>query len=431
MSERRPWAHEVVYQVFPDRFHAWHPGHTAWPVPGSFSWNGHPVRHSRAAAALTHRHRHQHTFMGGTLEGLRRRLDHVQQLGATALYLTPIFAARSTHRYDTDDYTRIDPVLGDRAAFERLREDLRARGMQLVLDGVFNHTSFHHAWLTERPEFYMQAPGGGPETWMGTGLLPKLDPEHPELQAALLGVLDHWGQIDAWRLDASHLIARTFLRRLKAHVAGRSLVIGEDWDDARFDLHEGLYDGVTNFAFKRNVEALLTGDCSPETLARRLRVVYEGYPWAAVLQSWNLLGNHDTDRVFSKLGQRDAHLELARVLQLFLPGTPLIYYGDEWGQAGWGDWGARGPMVWRPSTAQRRRRDALAELLALRAAHPALQHGGVRFLHASNRDRVLVWERACAEGRAVVGINMGPRALSWEGEGARLSLPSLGWDLWA
>jgi glycosidase len=221
--------------------------------------------------------------------------------------------------------------------------------------------------------------------------------------------------VDGWRLDASHLIARDFLRKLKAHVGPTRPVIGEDWDDARFDLHEGIYDGVTNFSFQRNVMALMTGDCSPETLARRLRVVYEGYPWPAVVQSWSLLGNHDTDRFFSKIGERDAHLRLARVLQFTLPGTPLVYYGDEWGMTGFGDWAARAPMIWKPMAQQKARYEELKALIALRKAHTVLASGNVRFLHASNQDRTLAFERFGEAGRVLVAINMGPERRTVEG----------------
>lgn len=409
------WPNEVVYQIFPDRFHNEHEAADAWPAPGSFDWNGKPIRQSRRAIDVTSRHHHQYTFFGGTLEGVRRKLDHLQDLGVTALYFTPIFKSRSTHRYDTDDFLQVDPVLGGQAAFERLVAELHARGMKIMLDGVFNHTSFHHPWFTTNPEFYLRAPGGSVETWMGTGALPKLNPEHPGLQAELLRVIDHWKDVDGWRLDASHLIARSFLKKLKAHVGDARPVIGEDWDDARFDLHEGIYDGVTNFSFQRNVTALMIGDCSPETLARRLSVVYEGYPWPAVVQSWSLLGNHDTDRFFSKIGERDAHLALARVLQFTLPGTPLIYYGDEWGMTGWGDWGARAPMIWKPMAQQKARYDQLKGLIALRRTHPVLASGNVRFLAASNQDRTFAFERYGDEGRVLVAINMGPEAKVVEG----------------
>lgn len=409
------WPHEVIYQIFPDRFHNDRQVTEPWPKPGSFTWNGKPIRQSRRSLDVTSRHHHQYTFFGGTLAGVAQKLDYLQDLGVTALYFTPIFKSRSTHRYDTDDFLQIDPVLGGQAAFAHLVAALHARGMKIMLDGVFNHTSFHHPWFTDHPEFYMRAPGGQVETWMGTGALPKLNPEHPGLQAELLRVIDHWSEIDGWRLDASHLIARAFLKRLKAHVGEARPVIGEDWDDARYDLHEGLYDGVTNFSFQRNVTALMVGDCSPETLARRLTVVYEGYPWPAVVQSWSLLGNHDTDRFFSKIGERDEHLALARALQFTLPGTPLIYYGDEWGMTGWGDWGARAPMIWKPTAQQRARFAQLKGLIALRKAHPVLATGRVRFLSASNQDRTFAFERFSEDGRVVVAINMGPEARDVEG----------------
>lgn len=419
------WPNEVIYQIFPDRFHNERAVDEAWPQPGSFAWNGKPIRQSRRTSDVTSRHHHQYTFFGGTLEGVRQKLDHLQDLGITALYFTPIFKSRSTHRYDTDDFLQIDPVLGERADFDRLVAELHARGMKLMLDGVFNHTSFHHPWFEAHPEFYLRAPGGKVETWMGTGYLPKLDPEDPGLQAALLGVIDHWQGVDGWRLDASHLIARTFLRRLKAHVGEARPVIGEDWDDARYDLHEGIYDGVTNFSFQRNVLATMIGDCSPETLVRRLRVIYEGYPWPAVVQSWSLLGNHDTDRFFSKIGEREAHLKLARVLQLTLPGTPLVYYGDEWGMTGWGDWGARAPMIWKPMAQHKARFEHLKGLIALRKAHPVLATGQIRFLHASNRDRTLAFERYGDEGRVLVALNLGPEARTVEG----LRVPPMDWAM--
>ncbi len=419
------WPNEVVYQIFPDRFHNERAVGEAWPTPGSFDWHGKPIRQSRRTTDVTSRHHHQYTFFGGTLEGVRQKLDYLQDLGVTAVYFTPIFKSRSTHRYDTDDFLAIDPVLGERADFDQLVAELHARGMKLMLDGVFNHTSFHHPWFKQHPEFYMRGPGGDVETWMGTGSLPKLNPEHPGLQAELLRVIDHWAGVDGWRLDASHLIARVFLHKLKAHVGPDRPVIGEDWDDARYDLHEGIYDGVTNFSFQRNVTAFMIGDCSPETLARRLTVVYEGYPWPAVVQSWSLLGNHDTDRFFSKIGEREEHLRLARVLQFTLPGTPLVYYGDEWGMTGWGDWGARAPMIWRPMAQQRARFEQLKGLIALRKQHPVLATGNIRFLHTSNQDRTLAFERFGEEGRVLVAINMGPEARTLEG----LHVPPLDWAM--
>jgi glycosidase len=400
------WPNEVVYQIFPDRFHCHDPA--GRPANGAFTWCGKPIRVSAHKRDVTSRHHHQYTFFGGTLEGVRRKLDHLQDLGVTAVYFTPIFKARSTHRYDTDDYLAIDPMLGTRADFDRLLEDLHARGMKLMLDGVFNHTSFEHAWYKAHRDFYMKGADGKVETWMGTGYLPKLDVEAPGVAEALLGVIDHWQGIDGWRLDASHLLARSFLKRLYERVGPDRPVIGEDWEDARFDLEEGIYDGITNFSFKRNVGALMYGDCSPETFVRRMRVVYEGYPWPAVVQSWSMLNNHDTERFYSKIGETAYKYRLAQVLQFTLPGTPLIYYGDEWAMTGWGDWEARAPMIWSPNAAQKRFRDHLRTLARLRREHPVLATGGIRFLEASNTRHTLAFERFDDQARALVLLNLGP-----------------------
>lgn len=421
------WPNEVVYQIFPDRFHCHDPA--ARPRSGAFKWYDTPIRVSDRVQDVTSREHHQYTFFGGTLEGIRQKLDHLQALGVTAVYLTPIFRSRSTHRYDTDDYHSVDPTLGTREDFDRLLADLHARGMKLMLDGVFNHTSFHHAWYRQRPDFYMRAPGGQVETWQGSGRLPKLDVEHPDLAEALLGVIDHWTGVDGWRLDASHLLARDFLKRLKARVGPDRPVIGEDWDDARFDLHEGIYDGVTNFSFQRNILATMIGDCSPETLARRLRVVYEGYPWPGVVQSWNLLDNHDTDRFFDKIGRREANYRLAQAFQFLLPGTPLLYQGDEWGMTGLGDWGARAPMIWQPDADQRRRFEHVALLAKLRREHPMLATGAIRFVHADNRARTLGFVREDAHERALVLINLGPEGRRIEHEGRTHVVDSLDWHL--
>jgi glycosidase len=421
------WPSEIVYQIFPDRFDCHDPA--ARPLPGAFDWQGRPIETGTTARRVTRRHAHQYTFFGGTLQGINRRLDYLVDLGVTAIYLTPIFKSRSTHRYDTDDYLAIDPVLGDRQDFERLTAAMRVRGLKLILDGVFNHTSFHHAWYRSRPDFYLRNRDNQPETWMGSGCLPKLNPENPDLQQQLLDVIAAWPEVNAWRLDASHLIARDFLRRLKRAVGEHRLVIGEDWDDARYDLHEGLYDGVTNFSFQRNITALMIGDCSPETLIRRLNVIHEGYPWPGVLQSWLLLNNHDTDRFFSKIGQNESAYRIAQVLQMTLPGTPLIYYGDEYGMTGWGDWEARAPMIWRPTAEQITRRQHLKSLITLRATHPILAHGAIRFHHASNQDRVLVYERYDTEHRALVMINMGPRARTFEHEGLSVSAEPQDWAI--
>ena len=138
--------HAVVYQIFPDRFFrdekAGHPGrsrkikvahpeavfHKKWDEAPLLDLD--PVTGDNRAL----------DFFGGTLRGIAEKLDELQELGVTVLYLNPIFRARTNHRYDTGDYAEIDPILGDRKAFDGLIRAAKARGMRVMLDGVFSHT---------------------------------------------------------------------------------------------------------------------------------------------------------------------------------------------------------------------------------------------------------------------------------------------------
>jgi neopullulanase len=128
------WAkHAIFYQIFPDRFarspRARHPrGITFKP------WGSPPAVQG---------------FQGGDLWGIVDKLDYLQALGITALYLNPIFASAANHRYHTFDYFQVDPLLGGNEALRELLDKAHARGIRVVLDGVFNHASrgfwpFHH-----------------------------------------------------------------------------------------------------------------------------------------------------------------------------------------------------------------------------------------------------------------------------------------------
>ena len=136
------WKDGVVYQIFPDRFareRDWTPrepearrGTHRFLVR---DWDT-PVFYPRAENGDVS----SWPFWGGTLRGIEEKLPYLASLGVTVLYLNPIFEAASNHRYDTADYTRVDPLLGRKKDFESLCEAARKRGIRIVLDGVFNHT---------------------------------------------------------------------------------------------------------------------------------------------------------------------------------------------------------------------------------------------------------------------------------------------------
>lgn len=418
----RPGA-ELVYQVFPDRWRIGPPG--PLPRPADWTWHGRPTHLSQDPRTLTTHPSAQCTFMGGNLEGLRLSIPYLQSLGVTALYTTPIFAARSTHRYDTVDYGTIDPTLGTRADFERLSGDLREAGIRLVLDGVLNHTSADHPLHADpaarRRHYLMKTPDEA-MSWMDRGTLPKLDTSNPRTIRMLLDVLAAWPEADAWRLDAAHLLPAAFLRRVRRHVAPRPLIV-EDWMWSRHYFANGLADGVTNFLFRETMRNYFREDCSPETLLERIRVFADLYPARGLGMSWNYLDNHDTDRFLSIVGRE--RLLRAFVFLFALPGTPMLYHGAEIGMSGKSEAESRAPMEWDAAKWDRDLLATVRALAAFRAAHPALQKGRYRPLAADNRSRTVVFERVLPRARAVVAVNDGYHAFRGNG----VSLRPGGWEI--
>lgn len=423
---RRPWGNEVVYHVFVDRFRN---GNPALDVrAGEFSFHGQPSLSSTDKRLLTGRHTHQRVFYNGDLPGIRTAVPYLQELGVTVLLLTPIFASRSTHRYDTDDYLSLDPHLGSEADFRALLDDLHSRDMRLVLDGVFGHTSFESPWYREpalRREHYLLRPDGTPETWLNMGVMPKLDTERPDTQERLLEVVDRWAGVDGWRLDAAQHLPESFLRRFKERLRRHqpeAVVIGEEWEPVFSQLRDGLYDGVLNFQFRRPLADFFRFEISAETFARRLSHYIEGYPASSLRHCWNLLDNHDTERFYGTHAKDARRMRLAIAFQTLLPGTPQLYYGDEIGMKARNADAARAPMVWEEGRWDQAVRAAYREFLGLRRAHPVFTEGAFKWRHVSNRAKLVAFERRTAEELALVVVNAGdyPQVLNLEGRQVEL-----------
>ena len=147
------------------------------------------------------------------LEHLEGYLDHLVALGADTLLVGPVFAS-ATHGYDTPDYYRIDPRLGDLDDFDSLVDACATRGVRVVLDGVFNHVGRDH----EIVRWALQAGPGTPDgdwiKWSGTypylfeghEILVELNLRNPAVQGYVVDVMGHWLDrgIAGWRLDAAY-----------------------------------------------------------------------------------------------------------------------------------------------------------------------------------------------------------------------------------
>jgi alpha-glucosidase len=358
------WVREqVFYQVFPDRFARSGQGPVS-PHGVAADW-GAPLLRQHASS----------TFYGGDLPGLTQQLPYLNdELGASAIYLNPVFASRSSHRYDTTDYTQVDAALGGNQALAALRQAMRERGMRLVLDAVVNHTGAHHPWVTQRPTHYARSPDGQLLGWKGHAGLPVLDFAEPAVQQAIYGagdaVLRRWLQppyaIDGWRLDVIHMLGEgpgahhnahhvRAMRRAILAENPEAYVLGEHFAEATRWLQGEQEDGAVNYyGFTQPVRGWLAGLEMAGERPRLSTAQFEQWmvqamatiPHANQLAQLNLLDSHDTPRLLTELDGDLARMKLAVTLLFTRPGVPCVYYGDEIGLEGGADPDCRRCFDW-------------------------------------------------------------------------------------
>jgi glycosidase len=421
------WVKDAVfYQIFPDRFAR----SEKVEKPANLEpWDGPPTAHG---------------FKGGDLLGVAERLDYLQDLGITAIYLNPIFQSASNHRYHTHDYYRVDPLLGGNEALRALLEAAHGRGIRVVLDGVFNHASrgffqFNHIlecgahspyldWFTVKGFPLRAYDGDQPpnyEAWIGLHALPKLNTANPQVRAFIFDVAEHWIAFgaDGWRLDVPAEIDddafwQEFRRRVKG-VNPDAYIVGEIWVEARRWLRGDQFDAVMNyiqthaalrFFGARTLAPMWLGGTYPPPrpldapgFARALEDMLALYDWAITTAQLNLLSSHDMPRFVTLAGGDQSALRLAMLFQMTMPGAPTVYYGDEIGLEGGYDPECRKAMIWDEQRWDGALRDYVRATIGLRRAHPALRRGTYRLLLAEGE--LLAYERDYQGERLVAAFN--------------------------
>ena len=306
MPDTPAWVRDAVfYQVFPDRFAA----SERVTKPGTLEpWDAPPTNYG---------------FKGGDLLGVAEHLDYLASLGVNALYLTPVFQSASNHRYHTYDYLTVDPLLGGDAALRELLDTAHARGMRVILDGVFNHTGrgfwpFHHVLETGagspyRNWFHFDQAGldhhkpidaypmgrlragmpldepwpGTPETdassarvrlgydaWWGMPALPKLNIGEPAVRDYIWGVAEHWLRfgIDGWRLDVpAEIDDRSFWQEFRQRcraVNPDAYLVGEIWHVAPDWVTGDRFDALMNYPLAEAIIGFVGGRSLNEVLLR-------------------------------------------------------------------------------------------------------------------------------------------------------------------
>ncbi|MBI5258436.1 MAG: hypothetical protein HY855_18160 [Burkholderiales bacterium] len=452
------WAADAIYYyIFPDRFRNGDPAND--PTPGRdryqnhdiefhADWNSRPYRPGSGDGSDAV---HNNDFYGGDLAGIIDKLDHIRALGANTLYLTPLFQAASNHKYDTADYTRIDPAFGSNADFERLTREAARRGMRVILDTSLNHTGSDSIYFDRYARFKRggafeggrvrpQSPYASwyrfdlskrapqlPYTgWVGVADLPELDKSSPDFRrfafGAPDGVMQQWLDRGAagWRMDVAPWVPDDFWREWRAAVKAHrpdALTIAETWFDASKFLLGDMFDSTMNYIFRNAVLDYAAGG-DARRLVPQLELLREAYPPQAFHALMNLLSTHDQPRALHHLGHRGAgsdaatvalaqrRLKLALLFQMAYPGAPAVYYGDEVGVTGGEDPDNRAPFPWadtggQPDTALQAQ---VQQLVTLRRDHAVLRRGTLGApLHVDAH--VIAFTRQLGDQWALVATN--------------------------
>ncbi len=422
------WVRDAIfYQIFPDRFAK----SDRVQKPSNLEpWDSPPTIFG---------------FKGGDLLGVEEHLDYLLDLGINAIYFNPIFQSASNHRYHTHDYYRVDPLLGGDRAFRSLLDTAHARGIRIILDGVFNHCSrgffqFNHllecgqqspyvGWFTAYRfplDAYNETHEPNYAAWYNLHALPKFNTDNPQVRSFLWDVGEYWVQygIDGWRLDVPHEIDDdSFWQEFRRRVKGanpEAYIVGEIWSESQRWLQGDQFDAVMNYVFTRAVTAFFgaktLADAFPgggypklkpltaEAFSAEIDRMLSLYKWEITSVQLNLLGSHDTARFLYMVSEDKSALKLATLYQMTMPGAPSIYYGDEIGLTGGYEPASRGAMPWDESQWDLDLRGYFQRAIALRKANVALRRGTYRALHARGEQYVFLREHP--DQTVVVAFNV-------------------------
>ena len=382
----------TFYQIFPDRFFQANPQNGV--KTGAYTHQG-----FQSLAAKWHeppREYHQAgcvDFYGGDLDGIREKLPYLEDLGISAIYLNPIFQAKTNHRYGCTDYWQVDPHLGGNEALIALTKNAHQRNIKIILDVSINHTGIDHPWFLkalEDPEseehgYYYWDDQGNPLGWEGVPDLPQLNHTNPRVQELFYGpgdslVLHYLREpyaIDGWRFDvAGHTgnrgkdqlstwVWRQVRNRIKSEFP-QALILGEHWEPAQDYLQGDQWDSAMNYfgsgrplrRFLGLIDRFMSLDeqvtnlypaMSGTSVWHQISSFFFRIPNQLTWYQYNLLNSHDIWRVHNHPKAPEFSLYKGVITTLFLlPGTFSVYYGDERSIPGWVETteGARYPMNW-------------------------------------------------------------------------------------
>lgn len=380
----------IMYQIFPDRFYysGVEKKIDRTDYQRNNDWYALPQWQPNEKGEITNS-----DFFMGDLKGITLKLDYLENLGVSCIYLNPVFEAYSNHRYDTGNYSKIDPILGTEEDFKILCAEAKKRGIHVINDGVFSHTGSDSIYFNRNGKY---GDGGAYRdknspyyswykfndwpnnynSWWGFYTLPEVietDPAFNEYINGKEGIIKKWMQCgnSGWRLDVADELPDEFMEKLRKSVKeenSEAFIVGEVWEDAsnkesygarrKFLLGEQL-DSVMNYVFRNAILDFCRGQNARYTMDAIMSVI-ENYPRPVLRVLMNSLSTHDTERALTVIAgeplngrdrkwQAETHLsqeqrmtgikllKVAVAMQYTLPGFPCVYYGDEAEMEGYRD----------------------------------------------------------------------------------------------
>lgn len=406
------WVKDTIwYQIFPERFAN---GKKELNPSGTKEWG------SEAPA--------YNNFFGGDFPGVIQHLDYLEELGVTGIYFTPIFKAISNHKYDTVDYLEIDPQFGDKKDFKKLVSECHKRGIRVIIDAVFNHSSdqfppfkdvIAHGEESKYKEwFYIHKDGSIQnnnivyDTFGFEPTMPKLNLSNKEVSNYFLEIARYWTKefnIDGWRLDvaseADPLFWQSFRNEVKS-INPEAYILGEIWHDSLPWLKGDKFDAVMNYPYTYAVNDFFAKQIiSTKEFKEKMVDTLFLYPRNVNEVQFNLLDSHDTPRTLTMVNEDSNQLKLMYFFHFTAVGTPCIYYGTEVGMTGSYDPDNRKCMIWDEEKQDRELFYFFQKLISIRKKNGVLRNeGSFKFLD-TEENKGIVYERQNEFKKVICFIN--------------------------
>lgn len=409
------WVSETVwYQIFPDRFHTKNP---------LLKWGTLPVNNNQ--------------IFGGDLPGVTDKLPYLRDLGITGIYFTPIFLAKTAHKYDTIDYFKIDPSFGTNEDFRVLVQEAHKLGIKVMLDGVFNHSGFKHPFFQDvvlkgedsiyKNSFHIDRfpvvnfdidEDGNParhsytslnfKTFAYTPHMPKWNTDDVLTKKHLLDVIRYWIEeydIDGWRLDVSNEISHDFLREIRKTALKanpKTFILGENWDASLPWLMGDQVDSVMNYDLTVPIWEYFAHNINLEEFKDVINNYLALTPKNVMKNMFNLIDSHDTERILNRLDENKDRAKLAYLFMFLSSGAPTIYYGGEIGLTGEHDPDNRRTMIWDEKEQDLELFEFFKKLIILRKEHSAFKDSDYHFI---NHDKLLIFTKKDSNEELLVLMN--------------------------